>query len=471
MLASLYPDHGRPRPRPCVRSGPRLPGAGTGAAGAPRHGRCRAGSGGGGARSARAAADVAAGRGRQVGRARGGAGDGLRVRPLPRPPAPRGSRSPPTVRPSPSGWAGPHRAASWRCAWSPPRARTAPLPTPEEAVGHLWTSLEVRRAAVRRASLVWGTPEHAVRRLAALADEHGVDEIMVNTLTCDPAGPLVLLPAARRVLRGRPAARPGRRLRDRSRSTAWGTGTIPVPHAVLPGIKGRRATWAEARRPQPARPGRRSRADRLAAAAEAAHGRHLHEPEQQASRPAGTCRRTRRRPAAPRAHRRWRRPAGTAGRRWTRPARGKIRRRPRRVRPSAGCSARWRARKRRPPPPRRSAHAIGTIVAATNVYWNGTTPNPRSKWSSTGRLFRPVTIRMSERPDVTASSTTYRMAGLSTSGSISFGTALVAGRNRVPSPGGRDDGFHLGAGTGHAANLSTVRLPGRGVPGDAEPIQ
>ena len=35
---------------------------------------------------------------------------------------------------------------------------------------------------------------------------------------------------------------------------------------------------------------------------------------------------------------------------------------------------------------------------------------------------------------VTASSTTYWMAGLSTTGSISLGIAFVAGRNRVPSP-------------------------------------
>jgi hypothetical protein len=33
-----------------------------------------------------------------------------------------------------------------------------------------------------------------------------------------------------------------------------------------------------------------------------------------------------------------------------------------------------------------------------------------------------------------ASSTTYWIAGLSTTGSISFGVALVAGRKRVPSP-------------------------------------
>src|ERR1700709_1221072 len=43
-------------------------------------------------------------------------------------------------------------------------------------------------------------------------------------------------------------------------------------------------------------------------------------------------------------------------------------------------------------------------------------------------------MRTSVRPACTASSTTYWMAGLSTTGSISLGVALVAGRNRVPSP-------------------------------------
>src|SRR5438876_11513136 len=41
---------------------------------------------------------------------------------------------------------------------------------------------------------------------------------------------------------------------------------------------------------------------------------------------------------------------------------------------------------------------------------------------------------MFETPAPTASSTPYWMIGLSTSGSISFGCALVAGRNRVPRP-------------------------------------
>src|ERR687890_2443619 len=58
----------------------------------------------------------------------------------------------------------------------------------------------------------------------------------------------------------------------------------------------------------------------------------------------------------------------------------------------------------------------------------------RSKWCSRARLFRPVIIRTSLRPTLTASSTTYWMAGLSTTGSISLGMALVAGRNLVPSP-------------------------------------
>src|SRR5688500_1758903 len=43
-------------------------------------------------------------------------------------------------------------------------------------------------------------------------------------------------------------------------------------------------------------------------------------------------------------------------------------------------------------------------------------------------------MMMVVRPAATASSITYWMIGLSTSGSISFGCALVAGRNRVPRP-------------------------------------
>ena len=66
----------------------------------------------------------------------------------------------------------------------------------------------------------------------------------------------------------------------------------------------------------------------------------------------------------------------------------------------------------------------------------------------------PVMMRMSSMPARTASSTTYWMAGLSTTGSISLGCALVAGRKRVPSPAAGmtalvTDGFML----------STLRRP------------
>src|SRR3546814_22074 len=69
----------------------------------------------------------------------------------------------------------------------------------------------------------------------------------------------------------------------------------------------------------------------------------------------------------------------------------------------------------------------------------------RSKWSSRLRLLRPVMIKMSSMPARTASSTTYWIAGLSTTGSISFGCALVAGRNRVPNPAAGITALRTGA--------------------------
>jgi hypothetical protein len=47
---------------------------------------------------------------------------------------------------------------------------------------------------------------------------------------------------------------------------------------------------------------------------------------------------------------------------------------------------------------------------------------------------RPVTSRMSLMPARAASSTMYCSTGRSTTGSSSFGTAFVAGRNRVAMP-------------------------------------
>src|SRR5688572_3330710 len=57
-----------------------------------------------------------------------------------------------------------------------------------------------------------------------------------------------------------------------------------------------------------------------------------------------------------------------------------------------------------------------------------------SKWSSMARLLRPVTKIISVMPAAAASSTAYWMSGLSTTGSISFGLALVTGRKRLPRP-------------------------------------
>src|SRR3954471_11705572 len=50
------------------------------------------------------------------------------------------------------------------------------------------------------------------------------------------------------------------------------------------------------------------------------------------------------------------------------------------------------------------------------------------------RLCRPVTKIMSVMPAAAASSTAYWISGLSTTGIISFGLALVTGRKRLPKP-------------------------------------
>ena len=49
-------------------------------------------------------------------------------------------------------------------------------------------------------------------------------------------------------------------------------------------------------------------------------------------------------------------------------------------------------------------------------------------------LPRPVTKMNSSAPAAAASSSAYWMIGLSTTGSISLGSTLVAGSMRVPSP-------------------------------------
>src|SRR5205809_3660861 len=56
---------------------------------------------------------------------------------------------------------------------------------------------------------------------------------------------------------------------------------------------------------------------------------------------------------------------------------------------------------------------------------------------------RPVTIVILRMPASTASSITYWMRGLSTSGNISLGWALVAGKKRVPKPAAGKTAFEM----------------------------
>ncbi|QDQ16002.1 MsnO8 family LLM class oxidoreductase [Streptomyces spectabilis] len=62
-----------------------------------------------------------------------------------------------------------------------------PLPSPRSVRGHRWSEPQAQRAAALRATLVAGTPEQVRVRLTRLAAEHGVGEVLVNTLTADPA--------------------------------------------------------------------------------------------------------------------------------------------------------------------------------------------------------------------------------------------------------------------------------------------
>src|SRR5215218_6965022 len=81
-------------------------------------------------------------------------------------------------------------------------------------------------------------------------------------------------------------------------------------------------------------------------------------------------------------------------------------------------------------------------------------------WSSRVRFPRPVTMRMSRIPEATASSTTYWIVGLSTMGSISLGWALVAGRNRVPSPAAGMTAFATFTGPPRALGVRVYPRPG-----------
>ncbi|MCF2529827.1 MsnO8 family LLM class oxidoreductase [Yinghuangia soli] len=61
-----------------------------------------------------------------------------------------------------------------------------PHPTTTHAARHRWTTDESARAAANRAALMHGTADDVGPRLLELARVHGVDELIVNTLTHDP---------------------------------------------------------------------------------------------------------------------------------------------------------------------------------------------------------------------------------------------------------------------------------------------
>jgi luciferase family oxidoreductase group 1 len=71
----------------------------------------------------------------------------------------------------------------WRLG--PEGSQRPPILPPEEAAAHEWSELERARASQARAGVIVGSPERVRARLLALADEFGVDEVMVVTVCHD----------------------------------------------------------------------------------------------------------------------------------------------------------------------------------------------------------------------------------------------------------------------------------------------
>ncbi|MBO1902460.1 MsnO8 family LLM class oxidoreductase [Leucobacter weissii] len=61
-----------------------------------------------------------------------------------------------------------------------------PIPSAETTAAHEWNEQERTRAKARSKAIIAGTPDQVASELEALADAHGADEVMVNTLTSDP---------------------------------------------------------------------------------------------------------------------------------------------------------------------------------------------------------------------------------------------------------------------------------------------
>lgn len=61
-----------------------------------------------------------------------------------------------------------------------------PIPSTDTAARYQWSMPERARAKERSQALIVGTPTKVRAELLALADAHGADELMLNTLTSDP---------------------------------------------------------------------------------------------------------------------------------------------------------------------------------------------------------------------------------------------------------------------------------------------
>ncbi|MGP5025966.1 MsnO8 family LLM class oxidoreductase [Glutamicibacter ardleyensis] len=61
-----------------------------------------------------------------------------------------------------------------------------PIPSTATAARYQWSTAEHARAKERSEALIVGTPEKVRAELLALADTHGADELMLNTLVSDP---------------------------------------------------------------------------------------------------------------------------------------------------------------------------------------------------------------------------------------------------------------------------------------------
>lgn len=61
-----------------------------------------------------------------------------------------------------------------------------PIPSTATAARYQWSTAERARAQERSQALIVGTPSKVRAELLALADSHGADELMLNTLVSDP---------------------------------------------------------------------------------------------------------------------------------------------------------------------------------------------------------------------------------------------------------------------------------------------